>query len=81
MRETHGPPKLPEGYRLDLADDPDAPALRRSDGTVVVRFALRGMTHQAVEREALEDLLHTSRKLRGGEPERLDDTLSRPQPT
>jgi hypothetical protein len=62
VRETHGRPKLPEGYRLDLADDPDAPALRRPDGTVVARFGVRGMTHQAVEREALEDLLHTSRK-------------------
>jgi hypothetical protein len=80
MRETDGPPKLPEGYRLDLADDPDAPALRRRDGTVVARFGLRGMTHQALEREALEDLLHTSRKS-GGEPERIDDTLSRPRPT
>src|SRR5215210_2727025 len=65
VRETHGPPKLPEGYRLDLADDPDAPALRRPDGTVVARFAVRGMTHEAVEREALEDLLHTSRKPEG----------------
>ena len=62
---THGPPKLPEGYRLDLSADPDAPALRRPDGTVVARFAVRGMTHEAVEREALEDLLHTSRKPRG----------------
>jgi hypothetical protein len=62
VRETHRPPKLPEGYRLDLADDPDAPALRRPDGTVVARFGARGMTHEAIEREALEDLLHTSRK-------------------
>jgi hypothetical protein len=67
-RETHGPPKLPEGYRLDLSADPDAPALRRPDATVVARFAVRGMTHQAVEREALEDLLHTSRKPEGGSP-------------
>ena len=63
---THGPPKLPEGYRLDLSADPDAPALRRPDGTVVARFAVRGMTHEAIEREALEDLLHTSRKPGGG---------------
>jgi hypothetical protein len=54
--------RLPEGFRLDLADDPDAPALRRPDGTVVARFGLRGMIHQALEREALEDLLHASRK-------------------
>jgi hypothetical protein len=76
VKETHERPKLPEGYRLDLADDPDAPALRRPDGTVVARFGLRGMTHQAVEREALEDLLHTNRTPEGGEPERID-ALSR----
>ncbi|HKH37182.1 MAG TPA: hypothetical protein VKA82_08445 [Rubrobacter sp.] len=76
MREKHGPPKLPEGYRLDFVDDPDAPALRRPDGTVVARFGLRGMTNQALEREALEDLLHTSRKSGGGEPERIE-TLRR----
>ena len=81
VSETHGPPKLPEGYRLDLADDPDAPALRRPDGTVVARFGARGMTHQAVEREALEDLLHTtSRKPGGGESERIE-ALRRPRPT
>ena len=48
-----------EGYRLDLAGDPDAPALRRPDGTVVARFGARGLTHEALEREALEDLLGT----------------------
>jgi hypothetical protein len=80
MRETHRLPKLPEGYHLDLADDPHAPALRRPDGTVVARFGARGMTHQAVEREALEDLLHTSRKPGGGEPERID-ALRRSRPT
>ena len=82
MRETHRPPKLPEGYRLDLADDPDAPALRRPDGTVVARFGLRGMTHEAVEREALEDLLHTSRKPGGGggDPESIE-ALRSPRPT
>jgi hypothetical protein len=56
---THGPSKLPEGYRLDLAGDPDAPALRGPDGTVVARFGARGLTHEALEREALEDLLGT----------------------
>jgi len=80
MRETHGPPKLLEDYRLDFADDPDAPALRRPDGTVVARFGVRGMTHEAVEREALEDLLHTSRKPEGGESERIE-ALRRPRPT
>src|SRR5918992_3437415 len=81
VRETHGPPKLPEGYRLDFIADPDAPALRRPDGTVVARFSLRGMRHEAVEREALEDLLHTSRKLGGGgagDPESLE-ALRRPR--
>jgi hypothetical protein len=82
VRETHRPPKLPEGYRLDLADDPDAPALRRPDGTVVARFSVRGMTHEAVEREALEDLLHTSRKPAGGggDPQSIE-ALRRPRPT
>jgi hypothetical protein len=70
---AYGPFKLPEGYRLDLADDPDAPALRRSDGTVVAHLGARGMTHEAVEREALEDLLHTrSRKPGVGESERFE---------
>jgi hypothetical protein len=73
--------RLPEGFRLDLADDPDAPALRRPDGTVVARFGLRGMIHQALEREALEDLLHASRKPGGGgKPERIE-ALRRPRPT
>jgi hypothetical protein len=79
VRET-GPPKLPEGYRLDLADDPDAPALRRPDGTVVARFGARGMTYEALEREALEDLLHTSWKPGDGESERIEE-LRRPRPT
>ena len=56
MRETHGSPKLPEGYRLDFAVDPDVAALRRPDGTVVARFSIRGMSYEALEREALEDL-------------------------
>ena len=56
---THRPPKLPEGYRLDLLGDQDAPVLRRPDGTVVARFGARGMTREAVEREALEDPLGT----------------------
>jgi hypothetical protein len=80
MRETHGRPKLPEGYRLDLADDPDAPALRRPDGMVVARFGLWGMTHQAIEREALEDLLHMNRRPGGEEPESIE-ALRRPRPT
>jgi hypothetical protein len=69
----HRSPKLPEGYRLDLANDPDAPALRLPDGTVVARFGARGMTHEALEREALEDLLRASRKPAGGlEPEPIE---------
>jgi hypothetical protein len=47
---------------LDLVGDPDAPALRRPDGSVVARFSTKGMTHEAVEREALKDLLRTSSK-------------------
>ena len=63
MGEIQRPPKLPEGYRLDLVGDPDAPALRRSDGSVVARFSAGGiMTHEAVEREVLKDLLRTSSK-------------------
>jgi hypothetical protein len=80
VRETHGPPKLPEGYRLELSADPDAPALRRPDGTVVARFGLRGMTHQAIKREALEDLLYTSRKSGGVQSERIE-ALRGPRPT
>jgi hypothetical protein len=52
----HIPPGLPGGYRLDLASDPDAPALRRPDGTVVARFAPGGLRREAIEREVLEDL-------------------------
>jgi hypothetical protein len=82
LREmTHGPPKLPEGYRLDFSADPDAPALRRPDGTVVARFAVRGMRHEALEREALEDLLHTSRKPGGGGGPKSMEALRRPRPT
>ncbi|MDQ3862224.1 MAG: hypothetical protein M3317_01740 [Actinomycetota bacterium] len=62
---THRQPRLPEGYRLDLTGDPDAPALRRPDGTVVARFSARGMTHKAIEREALEDLLRLDAGQRG----------------
>ena len=61
MGRTHRPPKPPEGYRLDLASDPDAPALRRPDGSVVAHFSARGMTYEAIEREALEDLLLRTR--------------------
>ena len=73
MGRTHRPPKLLEGYRLDLASDPDAPALRRPDGSVVARFGARGMTYEAIEREALEDLLlRTSQESGGGEPHPLE---------
>ena len=61
MSEIPATSELPEGYRLDLLGDPDAPALRRPDGTVVARFASGGLTHEAIEQEALEDLLGTSR--------------------
>ncbi len=56
MGRTHGPPKLPEGFRLYLASDPNAPGVLRPDGTVVDRFGAKGMAHEALEREALEDL-------------------------
>jgi hypothetical protein len=45
---------------VDLSGDPDAPALRRPDGTVVARFAARGLRREAVEQEALKDLLGAS---------------------
>ena len=32
--------------------------LRRQDGTVVARFSARGITEEAIEREAWEDLLY-----------------------
>ena len=57
-------PKLPEGYRLDLAEDPDAPALRRPDGGIVARFSRRGVTDEAIEREAWEDLLYVAEEQR-----------------
>jgi hypothetical protein len=59
MGRIYRAPKLPEGYRLDLAGDPDAPALRRPDSMVVARFGARGITDEALQREALEDLLST----------------------
>jgi hypothetical protein len=68
MRNKEDPPKLPEGYRLDLASDPDAPVLRRLDGTVAARFSARGMTKEAIEREALEDLLHRIEEPQGRGP-------------
>ena len=60
MQRRKVPPKLPEVYRLDLLSDPDAPVLRRPDGTAAARFSAWGMTKEAIEREALEDLLHSS---------------------
>jgi hypothetical protein len=57
-------PKLPEGYRLDLADDPGAPALRRPDGGIAARFSRRGVTNEAIEREAWEDLLYVAEEQR-----------------
>ncbi len=62
-------PKLPEGYRLDLTSDPDAPALRRPDDVVVARFTLRGLMNEVLEQEALEDLLHKSQEPRGLNPQ------------
>jgi hypothetical protein len=73
MGETRRALRLPEGYRLDLAD-PDAPTLRRPDGSAASRFAGRGMAYEAVEREALEDLTRTSGRSRNGEPRSLHAT-------
>jgi hypothetical protein len=43
--------------------------LRRSDGTVAARFSARGMSKEAIEREALEDMLHRIEVPRGRGPE------------
>ena len=64
MGGARTPPRLPEGYRLDLAGDPDAPALLRPDGSVATRFSAGGMTREALERAALEDLLRASPEVR-----------------
>jgi hypothetical protein len=68
MRNKEDPPKLPEGYRLDLASDPDAPVLRRLDGTVAARFSARGTTKEAIEREDLADMLHRIEEPQGRGP-------------
>jgi hypothetical protein len=64
MGGTRTLPKLPECYTLDLVNDPDAPALRRPDGIVVARFSAWGVSQEAIEREAWEDLLHRSKEPR-----------------
>ncbi len=51
---------------MDLASDPDAPALRRPDGTLVARFGVGGMTYEVLEREAFTDLLRTNQDPPGG---------------
>jgi hypothetical protein len=77
MQGREGPLNLPEGYSLDLSSDPDAPVLRRPDGTAAARFSAWGMTKEAIEQEALEDLLHRSEEplcrgpSRPGAPQRL----------
>jgi hypothetical protein len=62
MGGTRRLPKLPEGYTPDLANDPDAPALRSPDGVVVARFSTCGVRQEAIEHEAWEDLLHRSKE-------------------
>ena len=64
MGGTRTLPKLPEGYTLDLANDPDAPALRRPDGVVVARFSAWRVSREAIEHEAWEDLLYGSEEPR-----------------
>jgi hypothetical protein len=80
VRGPGKPPKLPEGHRLDLTSEPDAPALRRPDGVVVARFSPRGMMYAVVEQEALEVLLYTSQEPRGIEPQ-AHGRLKWPRPT
>jgi hypothetical protein len=48
--------------------DRDTPVLRRPDGTVAARFSARGMTKEAIEREALEDILHRIEEPQGRGP-------------
>ena len=68
MRSNEVLTRLPEGYRLDLVSDPDTPVLRRPDGTAVACFSAWGMADEAIEKEALEDLLHGSEEPRGRGP-------------
>ena len=49
---------------MDLANDPDAPTLRRPNGVVVARFSAWGVSREAIEHEAWEDLLHRSKEPR-----------------
>ena len=58
---------------MDLASDPDAPALRRPDGVVVARYSPRGMMYEVVEQEALEDLLHRRQEPLCTKPGRTED--------
>lgn len=44
---------LPPGYHLER--DPDLLLLRRSDGSVVAAFSVRGATEEAVEQAVWED--------------------------
>jgi hypothetical protein len=46
---TRRPPKLPEDYCLDLANDPHVPEFRRPDGVIVARFSAGGMTEEAIK--------------------------------
>jgi hypothetical protein len=73
---TRRPPKLPEGYCLDLANDPDVPALRRPDGVVVARFSAGDMTEEVIEHANWEDLLYRSE-----EPRRDRNLVTGPRPT
>jgi hypothetical protein len=61
---TRRPPKLPKGYCLDLANDPDVPAFRCPDGVIVARFSAGGMTEEAIEHVTREDLLYRSEEPR-----------------
>jgi hypothetical protein len=53
MRKDDLTSRLPEGYYLDLVDDPCVIVLRRSDGTLVARFGRHAVAHKI--RQAAED--------------------------
>jgi hypothetical protein len=54
MRKVDLTSRLPEGYHLDLVDDPCVIVLRRPDGTLVARFG-RHAVAQEIRQAAEED--------------------------
>lgn len=49
------PLRLPRGYYLDEASDPDVVTLRRPDGSAVARFSALGADPSEIRRAAEED--------------------------